>query len=40
VIACSFGYPDMPVDSLAADRTIGHFGELTAAVAVLAPALG
>jgi phosphoglycolate phosphatase len=40
VIACSFGYPDLPADSLAADRTIGHFGELASAVAVLAPALG
>lgn len=40
VIACSFGYPDMPAEKLAADRTIGHFGELTAAVAVLAPTLG
>jgi phosphoglycolate phosphatase len=39
-IACSFGYPDMPPESLAADRTIGHFGELAAAVAVLAPVLG
>ena len=28
VIACSFGYPDMPVEKLAADRTIGHFGRL------------
>jgi phosphoglycolate phosphatase len=40
VIACSFGYPDMPAGELAADRTIGHFGELASAVAVLAPALG
>jgi phosphoglycolate phosphatase len=35
VIACSFGYPDMPIAALAADRLIDHFDELPAAVAAL-----
>lgn len=37
VIACSFGYPDMAVTSLAADRLIDHFSELPAAIAALTP---
>jgi phosphoglycolate phosphatase len=40
VIACSFGYPDKPVESLAADWTIGHFDELPGAVSALAAVPG
>jgi phosphoglycolate phosphatase len=35
VIAVDFGYSDVPVPLLKADRVIGHFDELPAAVAVL-----
>lgn len=36
VIACTFGYSDVPLLALAPDRLISHFDELEAAVASLA----
>jgi phosphoglycolate phosphatase len=37
VIACSFGYCDVPATALDADAVIDHFDELEAAIASLAP---
>ena len=39
VIACSFGYSDLPANELGADAVIGHFEELADAVAALIPSL-
>jgi phosphoglycolate phosphatase len=39
VIACSFGYSDLPVRDLGADAVIGHFDELETAVARIVPLL-
>ncbi|MEC9342306.1 MAG: HAD-IA family hydrolase [Pseudomonadota bacterium] len=40
VVAVDFGYADMPVDRLGADRVISHYDELRAAVAEMAAARG
>ena len=37
VIGVTFGYTDMPVDALGADRVISHFDDLVGAVDALVP---